>query len=72
MRKNYKYIFRIGIILLGIFFTLLSMSGCIFSPTLTGGISGTVTDNQSGEPLAGVLISAGNVSTTSDASGDYI
>ena len=72
MRKNYKYIFRIGIILLGIFFTLLSMSGCIFSPTLTGGISGTVTDNQIGEPLAGVLISAGNVSTTSDALGNYI
>ena len=72
MRKNYKYISRIGIILLGIFFTLLSMSGCIFSPTLTGGISGTVTDNQSGEPLAGVLISAGNVSTTSDALGNYI
>ena len=67
MRKNYKYIFRIGI-----FFTLLSMSGCIFSPTLTGGISGTVTDNQIGEPLAGVLISAGNVSTTSDALGNYI
>jgi len=72
MRKNYKYIFRIGIILLGIFFTLLSMSGCIFSPTLTGGISGTVTDNQSSEPLAGALISAGNVSTTSDALGNYI
>jgi len=72
MRKNYKCIFRIGIISLGIFFTLLSMSGCIFSPTLTGGISGTVTDNQSGEPIAGVLISAGNVSTTSDASGNYI
>ena len=72
MRKNYKYIFRIGIILLGIFFTLLSMSGCIFSPTLTGGIRGTVTDNQSGEPLAEVLISAGNVSTTSDDLGNYI
>jgi len=72
MRKNYKYIFRVGIILLGIFFTLLSMSGCIFSPTLTGGISGTVTDNQSGEPLAEVLISAGNVSTTSDDLGNYI
>ncbi|MBU1291072.1 carboxypeptidase regulatory-like domain-containing protein [bacterium] len=67
MRKNYKYIFRIGI-----FFILLSMSGCIFSPTPTGGISGTVTDNQSGEPLAEVLISAGNVSTTSDDLGNYI
>jgi len=31
-----------------------------------------VTDNQSSEPLAGVLISAGNVSTTSDSSGNYI
>ncbi|MBU4348720.1 carboxypeptidase-like regulatory domain-containing protein [bacterium] len=72
MRKNYKYIFRVGIILLGIFFTLLSMSGCIFSPTLTGGISGTATDNQSGKPLAGVLVSAGNVSTDSDYLGNYI
>jgi len=70
--KIYKHIFRIGIILLGIFFTLLLMSGCIFSPTLTGGISGIVTDNQSSEPLAGVSISAGNVTTTSDASGNYI
>lgn len=72
MRKNYKYIFRIGIILLGIFFTSLSMSGCIFSPTLTGGISGAVTDKQSSEPLTGVLIGAGNISSTSDVSGNYI
>ena len=72
MRKNYKYIFRIGIVLLGIFFTSLSMSGCVFSPTLTGGISGAVTDKQSSEPLTGVLIGAGNISSTSDVSGNYI
>ena len=71
-KKIYKYIFRIGIILLTIFFTLLSMSGCIFSPTPTGGISGSVTDSQSSEPLEGALISVVNISTTSDASGDYI
>ena len=70
--KIYKHIFRTGIILLGIFFTLLLMSGCIFSPTPTGGISGIVIDNQSSEPLAGVLISAGNVTTTSDSLGNYI
>ncbi|MGB6371198.1 MAG: carboxypeptidase regulatory-like domain-containing protein [Atribacterota bacterium] len=70
--KTHKRISRVGIVLLAILFTLLSMGGCIFSPTPTGGISGIVTDNQSGEPLAGVLISAGNVSTTSDALGNYI
>lgn len=70
--KIHKHISRIGIVLLAILFTLLSISGCIFSPTPTGGISGTVTDNQSGEPLAEVLISLGNVSTISDALGNYI
>jgi len=48
------------------------MGGCIFSPTPTGGISGIVTDSQSGEPLAEALISAGNISTTSDALGNYV
>jgi hypothetical protein len=71
-KKNNKYIFRIGIILLAIFFTLLSMSGCIFSPTPTGGISGSVTHSQSSESLEGALITVGNVSTTSDVSGNYI
>ncbi len=71
-KKIYKYIFRIRIIFLVILFTLLSLSGCIFSPTPTGGISGLVTDSQSSEPLEGALISVSNISTTSDASGNYI
>jgi len=72
MRRNYKPIFKIGLISAAILFTLLVMSGCIFSPGPTGGIYGTVTDSQNSEPLEGVLISVGNISTYSDASGNYI
>lgn len=72
MRKNYKPIFKIGLISAAILFTLLVMSGCIFSPGSTGAISGTVTDSQNSEPLEGVLISIGNISTYSDDSGNYI
>ncbi len=72
MRKNYKSIFRIGLISALIFFTLLLMSGCIFSPGSTGGIRGIVTDSQNTKPLEGVLISVGNISTYSDDSGNYI
>lgn len=70
--KTHKHISRVGIVLLAILFTLLSMGGCIFSPTPTGGINGIITDSRSGEPLAETLISAGDISTTSDALGNYI
>jgi len=48
------------------------MSGCIFSPTPTGGISGVITDSLTSQPVEGALVSAGNVSFTTEASGNYI
>jgi len=70
--KIHKHISRIEIVSLVILFALLSMNGCIFSPTPTGGINGIVTDSQSGEPLTEVLISVGTISIISDALGNYI
>jgi thiol-disulfide isomerase/thioredoxin len=56
----------------GISFLLFLGGGCTPPPVSTGSVQGVVTDNQSSEPLAGALISAGNVSTTSNISGNYI
>ena len=70
--KLFKIVFRLSVVIIGISFLLFLGSGCTPPPVSTGSIQGVVTDNQSSEPLAGVLISAGNVSTTSDASGNYI
>ena len=70
--KLFQIAFRLAVVVIGISFLLFLGSGCTPPPTSTGSIQGVVTDNQSGEPLAGVLISAGNVSTTSDVSGNYI
>jgi hypothetical protein len=58
--------------LVGISFLLFLGGGCTPPPVSTGSVQGVVTDNQSSEPLAGALISAGNVSTTSNISGNYI
>ena len=70
--KLFRIVFRLSVVIIGISFLLFLGSGCTPPPVSTGSVQGVVTDNQSSEPLAGVLISAGNVSTTSDASGNYI
>ncbi len=70
--KLFKIVFRLSVVIIGISFLLFLGGGCTPPPVPTGSVQGVVTDNQSSEPLAGVLISAGNVTTTSDASGNYI
>jgi len=70
--KLFRIVFRLSVVVVGISFLLFLGGGCSPTPVSTGSIQGVVTDNQSGESLAGVLISAGNVSTTSDALGNYI
>ena len=70
--KLFKIAFRLSVVIIGISFLLFLGSGCTPPPVSTGSVQGVVTDNQSSEHLAGVLISAGNVTTTSDASGNYI
>jgi len=70
--KLFRMVFRLSVVVVGVSFLLFLGGGCTPSPVSTGSIQGVVTDNQSSEPLAGVLISAGNVSTTSDVSGKYI
>ena len=70
--KLFRIVLRLSVVVVGISFLLFLGGGCSPTPVSTGSIQGVVTDNQSGEPLAGVLISAGNVSTTSDALGNYI
>jgi len=70
--KLFQIVFRLSIVAVGIIFLLFLGGGCTPSPVSSGSIQGVVTDNQSSEPLAEVLISAGNVSTTSDVSGNYI
>ena len=71
-RKLFKIVFRLSVVIIGIGFLLFLGGGCTPPPVSTGSVQGVITDNQSSEPLAGVLISAGNVTTTSDASGNYI
>jgi len=70
--KLFRIVFRLSVVVVGISFLLFFGGGCTPTPGSTGSIQGVVTDNQSSEPLTGVLISAGNVSTTSDALGNYI
>jgi thiol-disulfide isomerase/thioredoxin len=70
--KLFQIVFRLSVIAVGISFLLFFGGGCTPPPVLTGSVQGVVTDNQSSEPLAEVLISAGNVSTTSNALGNYI
>jgi len=70
--KSFKIVFRLLVVIIGISFLLFLGGGCTPPPVSTGSVQGVVTDNQSTEPLAGVLISAGNVSTTSNVSGNYI
>ncbi len=70
--KLFRRVLRLSVVVVGISFLLFLGGGCSSTPVSTGSIQGVVTDNQSGEPLAGVLISAGNVSTTSNALGNYI
>jgi len=68
----FRIVFRLSVVVVGISFLLFFGGGCSPTPVSTGSIQGVVTDNQSDEPLAGVLISAGSVSTTSDSLGNYI
>jgi len=70
--KLFKIVFRLSVVVIGISFLLFLGGGCTPPPVSTGSVQGVVTDNQSSEPLEGVLISVGNISTTSDASGSYI
>jgi hypothetical protein len=72
--KLFQIVFRLSVVVVGIGFLLFLGGGCTPPPPVsTGSIQGVVTDNQSGEPLAGVSISAGgNVITTSEPSGNYI
>jgi len=70
--KLFKIAFRLSVVIIGISFLLFLGGGCTPPPVSTGSIQGVVTDNQDSEPLTGVLISAGNISTTSDVSGNYI
>ena len=70
--KLFKIVFRLSVVIIGISFLLFLGGGCTPPPVSTGSVQGVITDNQSSEPLAGVLISAGNVTTNSDASGNYI
>ena len=70
--KLLRMVFRLSVVVVGVSFLLFLGGGCTPSPVSSGSIQGVVTDNQSSEPLAEVLISAGNVSTTSDVSGNYI
>lgn len=71
--KLFQIVFRLSVVVVGIGFLLFLGGGCTPPPVSTGSIQGVVTDNQSGEPLAGVSISAGgNVITTSEPSGNYI
>ena len=70
--KLFGMVFRLSVVIIGISFLLFFGGGCTPPPVSTGSVQGGITDNQSSEPLAGVLISAGNVTTTSDASGNYV
>jgi hypothetical protein len=70
--KLFRMVFRLSVLVVGVSFLLFLGSGCTPPPVSTGSIQGVVTDNQSSEALEGVLISVGNISTTSDASGSYI
>jgi len=70
--KLFKIVFRLSIVIIGIGFLLFLGGGCTPPPVSTGSVQGVITDNQNSEPLVGVSISAGNVSTTSDSSGNYI
>jgi len=73
MKGNlFQIVFRLSVVIIGISFLLFLGGGCTSPPVSIGSVQGVITDNQSSEPLAGVLISAGNVTTTSDASGNYI
>jgi len=71
-RKLFRIVFRLSVVVVGISFLLFLGGGCTPPPVSTGSIQGVVTDNQSGEPLEEALISVGNITTTSDASGNYI
>jgi len=70
--KLFGIVLRLSVVVVGISFLLFFWGGCSPTPVSTGSIQGVVTDNQSDEPLVGVLISAGSVSTTSDSLGNYI
>jgi len=70
--KLFKIVFRLSVVIIGVSFLLFLGGGCTPPPVSTGSVQGVVTDNQSDEPLAGVSISAGNVITTSEPSGNYI
>jgi|AntAceMinimDraft_16_1070373.scaffolds.fasta_scaffold59275_1 hypothetical protein len=70
--KLFRIVFRLSVVVIGISFLLFLGGGCTPPPVSTGSVEGVVTDNQSGEPLVGVSISTGNVTTTSNASGSYI
>jgi len=70
--KLFQIVFRLSIIAVGISFLLFLGSGCTPSPVSTGSIQGVVTDSLTDQPIEGVLVTANNLSTNSDSSGNYI
>jgi hypothetical protein len=70
--KLFQITFRLSVVVIGISFLLFLGGGCTPSPVSTGSIQGVVTDSLTDQSIEGVLVSAGNVSTTSDVSGNYI
>ena len=70
--KLFRMVFRLSVVVVGVSFLLFLGSGCTPPPVSTGSIQGIVTDSLTDQSIEGVLVSAGNVSTTSDVSGNYI
>jgi len=70
--KLFRMVFRLSVVVVGVSFLLFLGSGCTPPPVSTGSIQGIVTDSLTDQSIERVLVSAGNVSTTSDVSGNYI
>jgi len=70
--KLFRMVFRLSVVVVGVSFLLFLGSGCTPPPVSTGSIQGIVTDSLTDQSIEGVLVSAGNVSFTTEASGNYI
>ena len=70
--KLFQIAFRLSVVVIGISFLLFLGSGCTPAPGSTGSIQGIVIDSLTDQPIEGVLVTANNLSTNSDSSGNYI
>jgi len=70
--KLFQIVFRLSVFVVGISFLLFLGSGCTPTPGSTGSIQGIVTDSLTDQPIEGVLVTANNLSTNCDSSGNYI